>query len=165
MSARTRWSRCVGLLLALASTASATACVDHCSGGLNMTSPRVRAEGEALVLEWDPGTERGADLPANYFYAPRLECVIDETRTDKGCVVTAVDHRRERELVLTVNPAVRVQAGPHLVRLVFPDRRQATGCRHGGMDDTYDLRVTLSFDAGGQLSGSKLDEHDFPGSY
>jgi hypothetical protein len=136
---------------------------DTCTGGVNMTSPRLVAglepsAGGALArITWDPGTDAGAQLPSGYFAAVQLS---PETPAEVQSLVSGVSQTGEREITVRFR-----NLGGYLSThdtldfiLAFPDRRGFISCSHRGMDDEYLLKVHLKFNAQQQLQEAVLTE-------
>lgn len=121
---------------------------DTCSGGQNMTDPRVLGDffvastTPTLRIGWEAGTELGALLPDAYF----AEVVVSSD--GDGALIENVSYSNERELtVVFTNLAGTLDERDALsFTLEFPDRGLHTNCTHGGMADHYLLDVTLVFD-------------------
>jgi hypothetical protein len=136
---------------------------DSCTGGSNMSNPRLvnglepAAGGSLLRITWEQGTDQGAQLSSDYFAAAR---VSSDTTTAVQGLISDVSLTEERQLTVRFR-----NLGPYLVEhdtlefaLAFPDRRDFISCSHPGMDDEYLLRVRLEFDEQKQLAGSSLTE-------
>jgi hypothetical protein len=157
---------------------------DTCTGGDNMSSPRLArgletdAAGAFVTIEWDPGTGRGAALPASYYHEVTLARA--GTRLGDGTVpdhqfVAEVNATGDRQIVVRLTGldalwnagtdagASDGDAGvtpPRRVALLlhFPDRAKHIDCTHPGMNDDYYLTVTLTFSAPSQLEKSTFEQ-------
>ena len=140
---------------------------DTCSGGANMTDPRVLGEFSAasttptLRIGWDAGTELGALLPDAYFE----DVVVGGG--DDGALIETVSYTSERELTVVFGSleASLAERDALSFTLEFPDRALHTNCTHGGMSDTYLLAVTLHFDGSGTLEAADLTQNVLYGPY
>lgn len=146
-----------GILLVLL-----TGCLrDTCSGGANMTDPRVagsvdgRAADPTLVVRWDPGTAQGAQLPDAYFADV---IVAPDTEAEVATRIAGVTLTAPRELTVSFTDLASYLAGHDTVAfaLQFPDRATVLDCTHPGPGDRYRLEVTLRFDASGTQVDSEL---------
>lgn len=138
---------------------------DSCSSGGNMTDPRLVAGleaapgGSTLRITWDPGTGQGAGLSSDYFSQVR---VSDETPEEVRALIPSVTLTGERELTVrlrTLGAYLEEHGNVLDFSLAFPDRRDFISCSHSGMDDEYQLKVHLQFDAQKQLERAELAEH------
>ncbi len=140
---------------------------DTCSGGQNMTNPRVVGEFSAaaspptLRIGWDAGTKLGALLPDAYF-----EDVV-VSWGGAGALIEEVSLSSERELTVVFSSlgeplAERDELG---FTLEFPDRAAHTSCAHGGMSDQYLLDVILHLDASGTLASADFTQRVLYGAY
>jgi hypothetical protein len=148
---------------------------DTCSGGSNMSSPRLASGGDTssagltLLIAWDRGTGRGADLPDSYF----AEVGVSNYRFAESDNGRIADLKLEgsRLISVTLDPVFRETARSRtaVLYLEFPDRAGSLHCSHPGGDpsggpDLYLLKVSLSFDAAGLLSDSQFVEEVHFGS-
>lgn len=132
---------------------------DTCTGGDNMTNPRIEgmvtqgSVGAEVLIVWDAGTGPGATLPASYFDAPKIE-------GPDAAAIAQAQHSGPQEITITFSDLAKTLANQSTIAftLVFPDRRDFSGCSHPGMDDRYLLDVTLTFDQSGQIMDSKLEQ-------
>jgi hypothetical protein len=126
---------------------------DACSGGENMTHPRVdrglrtSTGGRSVVLRWDGGTGPGA------------ACV-----GRPGCPVAAVAVLDERALEVHLS-ADAPQTGALSFALEFPDRRAAIECTHPGMSDHHSLAVELAVDGLRVVGEPSLTQSVYYGGY
>jgi hypothetical protein len=136
---------------------------DTCTGGSNMTDPRLvaglepSAGGSLMRITWDPGTGEGAQLSPDYFAAVRLS---SQTATEVQGLVPSVSLTGEREITVrfrNLGPYLSTHRTLELV-LAFPDRRGFTACEHAGMDDEYLLKIRLEFDEQQQLQSATLTQ-------
>ena len=140
---------------------------DTCSGGQNMTNPRVLGEFSAassapiLRIGWDAGTELGTLLPDEYF-----EDVV-VSWGDDGALIENVSYTSERELTVVFSSLEEALAERDALSftLEFPDRAVHTNCTHGGMSDRYFLDVTLYFGESGTLESTDLTQRVRYGPY
>lgn len=136
---------------------------DTCTGGVNMTNPRLvaglepSAGGSLIRITWDPGTGSGAQLPSGYFAAVQLS---PGTAPEVQMLVGAISQTGEREITVRFR-----NMGGYLSThdtldfvLAFPDRRGFISCEHAGMDDVYLLKIHLRFNAQQELQESVLTE-------
>jgi hypothetical protein len=136
---------------------------DSCTPGDNMTDPRLdnvpdaSAADPEVLIAWDVGTGRGADLPSAYFDA--VELALD-TEDSVEALVTAVEHSAEREIVVRFSDLSTFVGSETPLRftLEFPDRAEHIDCTHPGMNDRYLLQVMVQFDASGQLAFAELEQ-------
>jgi hypothetical protein len=130
--------------------------------------------GAFVTLQWEPGTGRGATLPASYYravkLAPEPARLGDGSLPDHG-YVDSVTATGDREIVVRLKNLDRLGAAdagasdagavfPAKVRvlLLFPDRAAHTDCTHPGMTDKYFLGVTLTFSGPNQLDASTFEQ-------
>jgi hypothetical protein len=117
---------------------------DTCNQGMNMTNPRVVGGFDAaslsptLVITWDTGTGRGAELPDRYF-AEVTGYSIEE--------FTATFNSSPKNITLTFGSLSNFLAKKDRleVTLNFPDRRGYIDCRHPASPDRYYLNILLKF--------------------
>jgi len=135
---------------------------DTCTGGRNMTSPRIEAgletteDGPLVRIVWDPGTGRGADLPDAYFDA----VLVEPTMPASSDFVASAELTATREITVVFSDLDAALTSSSRVgfTLWFPDRAAFIDCSHPGMPDRYLLNVVLTFDADGSISNSELSE-------
>lgn len=147
----------LSLLCALAACSSAD---DTCTGGDNMSNPRIadgfdpRAATPELQLLWDRGTGPGAGLPASYFDAVR----VSDRRPGHERVVSAT-HVAAQEIRIRLSAvagAAYLEDDVDLsFTLEFPDRELALDCTHPGTSDSYLVEITLQL-RHGTLAGSSV---------
>lgn len=140
---------------------------DTCSGGQNMTNPRVLGEFSAtsstpsLRIGWDAGTELGAALTDEYFKGVLVSPGGD------GALIETVAYTSERELTVVFSSLEESLAERNALSftLEFPDRARHTDCNHGGMRDRYFLDVSLLFDEFGTLESTDFTQNVAYGPY
>jgi len=143
-----------------------TGCLsDTCTQGATMTNPRVvdtfdaSEETPKLVITWDLGTERGSELPDNYFEAVSLNCLnsvencpfslLRDTSYDATSKSITVAFSELSEYLSTNNTLQ--------FTLQFPDRVRYINCDHPGGPDTYFIKVTLNFNEGAFVNAEFLE--------
>lgn len=148
----------------LATTAVAVvACAkdgDTCTGGANMTNPRLvagleSAAGATFVrITWDPGTGLGAELGRSYFATVRL---LPATLDAGVAVAEAPALTGDREIRVEI---VDTRPPPKTLsfELAFDDRARHVDCRHPGMADQYVLAVAIDVDASSEVTRTELAE-------
>lgn len=125
-----------------------------------MTNPRLVKTFDSsvtfpeLVITWDVGTERGADLPSSYFAALELSCI----NFREGCSRSLIEDVSYQENTQSITVRFK-DLNSHLstdneisFALQFPDREDYIDCEHPGKRDRYFLNVNLSF-----LDGNFVD--------
>jgi hypothetical protein len=126
---------------------------DTCSGGDNMSDPRISegvdltAQNPELHLTWERGTGIGATLPDSYFDSVRPT----DTAVNRE-VVQSVRHIAARELLIQLardGLTKHLENGSEIeLILAFPDRRSAIECTHPGSIDAYFVNITLEVHEG-----------------
>lgn len=137
---------------------------DTCAGGANMTGLRASLERSSkadqyLVITWKQGTGAGEGLGPDYFARARLEADSPLVRRSLG----VPDYRPLQELRIPLRSARPVK-GTISFSLWFPDRSGFSPCQHSGMQDSYELKVSLTFNSKGQLIESTLLEVEHLGA-
>lgn len=129
---------------------------DTCTQGDNMTAPRLEGAPEASGAEtkvriaWDRGTVVGEQLPAAYF---------EQVKAEDAKVVTRTAPAGERAMDVFLSGAPASHGGKtETFTLQFPDRARFTSCRHPGMNDVYDLVVTITFGADGGTATATFEQ-------
>jgi len=136
---------------------------DTCTQGDNMTNLRMGAPFDAqvavpgLLIVWDIGTERGAELPASYFAAVT---VAYETDDAIKLLIDGVAYTNQREITVMFADLATYLASNTILgfTLAFPDRNAFIDCTHPGSADRYLLDVSLVFDASANLVSSTFTE-------
>lgn len=114
---------------------------DTCNGGLNMSNPRVVGGFDAslqapqLVITWDTGTGRGAELPDRYFAEVMEGSLLKDVTFNSN----------PKSITMTFEPLDMLTTDALEVSLTFPDRRGFIDCQHSGAPDRYNLDITLNF--------------------
>lgn len=129
---------------------------DTCTQGDNMTNPRMGGSFDALaaapelLIVWDIGTERGAELPDSYFAAVTVDYETDDA---VKTLITSVAYTSQREITVTFNDLTAYIVSNTMLdfTLAFPDRDAFIDCTHPGSRDRYLLDVSLVFDASANL--------------
>lgn len=140
----------IGIVVASTPGCSAS---DTCTQGDNMTDPRVSgtfdsaAADPEFTITWDTGTERGADLPNDYFAQVELSA---ETSAEVVPLIESVTYSEPRNITVSFNDIAPYLAEQDTLTftLEFPDRIRYIDCTHPGMGDNYLLEVTLNFSRG-----------------
>lgn len=121
---------------------------DTCTQGDNMSNLRVVqgfdpiSPSPTLIITWDTGTQRGAELPDTYFaqvksgYA-KDNPLIKDIRFNPS-PKTFVLSFENLETVLSQKNSLELE-------LLFPDREGYIDCQHPGSTDWYYLTMTLRF--------------------
>jgi hypothetical protein len=130
---------------------------DTCSPGFNMTNPRVLGDFDVaslsptLVITWDTGTERGAELPDRYFAEVRTSLSED------WLVGGPTFSPSPKNITLTFKSLGDFLAKEDTLEfdLLFPDRRGYIDCRHPASPDRYGLNVILKF-SGPEFVGAEF---------
>jgi hypothetical protein len=161
--------RTISLCLLYAISACEDSKRDTCSGGDNMSNPRISegveltAQSPELHLTWERGTGVGASLPDSYFDSVR--------RSESGVnleVIQSVEHIAAREILIRLareGLIRRLEEGRALnLTLEFPDRRSAIACTHPGTADVYVVNITLEVH-GGVLSRATVEQSAHLGGY
>jgi len=128
-----------------------------------MTDPRIGGPFDTLtaapglLIVWDIGTERGAELPDSYFTAVT---VAYETDDAIEVLIDSVVYTNQREITVTFFDLTTHLASNTLLdfTLVFPDRNAYIDCTHPGSADRYLLDASLVFDASANLISSAFTE-------
>jgi hypothetical protein len=152
----------IALILPLIVTPVLNSCTvrDTCSSGDNMTNPRVArfdpgASTPSLLIVWDVGTGRGAELPETYFEKVKL---ADDGQDAPP--ITSVEYRGGRELIVTFGNLESYLSSRDTLSFVleFPDRLGYINCSHPGMMDRYQLRVTMTFTSNHDFVNAQFEQ-------
>jgi hypothetical protein len=115
-----------------------------------MTNPRVlggfdtASSSPTLVITWDTGTERGAELPDKYF------AEITGNFGENSLVKSAVFNPNPKNITLTFGSLSDFLTKNDVLELnlFFPDREDYIDCKHPGAPDRYQLEILLKFNQG-----------------
>jgi hypothetical protein len=125
-----------------------------------MTNPRVtefdsELPTPSLVIIWDVGTGRGAELPDSYF--EQVQLVADGQDAPP---ITSVEYAGGRELAVTFGNLESYLSSRDTLSFVleFPDRLGYINCGHPGMMDRYQLRVTLTFTSNNDFVSGQFEQ-------
>lgn len=136
---------------------------DTCTAGDNMSNPTAAGNFEStliapeLVINWEAGTQQGANLPESYFEAVS---VYSDMEAELKALIHSVSYSGTREITVNFNDLTNYLDTKNTLTLVlaFPDRNQFINCTHPGMQDQYLLYITLTFNSSSHLIGTEFEQ-------